>query len=115
MSDYFERIERQLVARASTQRRRRSAALPRLGGGLGGRLVAASAVLVVIAVVGVFIGVGQRGRGQPRAGAAAAKQVVFTAQGGSVRASVATLRDRLAAAVPGVHVTRAGDLVTVTG
>ncbi len=117
MSDYFDRIERQLV--------RRVAAAPpgsaRLSAGLR-YLPPAAAVLVVIVVVAVFAGL--RGNGSPDSPASGrGAELVFAAVGAgpyapsgrAIEASVDILRRRLAAVLPGVRVARAGDLVVVRG
>jgi len=55
VSDYFDRIERQLVERVTAPSRR-----SRLIGLASGRLVPAGAVVVAVAVVAVFFAVGAR-------------------------------------------------------
>lgn len=111
MSDYFDRVERQLVERVTAPSRR-----SRLLALASGRLVPAGAVLVAVAVVAVFFAVGApRGtRLAPGTGAGDLVYVVRSTQPGvpldtAVRHAVARLRARLAALAPGVTVARQGD------
>ncbi len=106
MSDYFDRVERQLVRSAEISVRR-SARWPR-------RLMPVVAVAVVVAVVAVFLGV--RGRA-PSIHSAGPSPVVFTTPAGSGAAldqAANILRLRLGAVFHHVQVTRAGDRITAS-
>jgi SecD/SecF fusion protein len=115
VSDYFDRIERQLVARVTAPRRSRAVRLA------SGRLVPAAAVVVAVAVVAVFFAVGapRRTRLSPGGGTVLTYVARSTEPGvplpTAVRATVARLRTRLAAVAPGVTVGRDGDRVTLGG
>ena len=100
MSDYFERVERQLVRVVETSAKRRVS--------WPGRLAALAAAAVVVAVVAVFLGV--RGRA-PSIQTTGPASVAFTATGSSVELDRVTsiLRLRLGAIYGGVHVTRTGN------
>jgi hypothetical protein len=117
VSDYFDRIERQLVDRVTAPSRRSRAI-----GLASGRLVPAAAVVVAVAVVAVFFAVGvHRGtRLSPGSGGAELAYVArATNSSGPLQASVGLaverLRDRLAAVRPAVTVVRHGDQVTLRG
>jgi len=118
MSDYFDRVERQIVNRVNA-----GAAPAARMPALFGRLGYAAAVLVVVIVVGVFLLA--RGPGSPRpAGPAAGGHglsVSFTPQflpeGSGASATISrtlrVLRERLHQAVPGAHVSWAGGRIVV--
>ncbi len=115
MSDYFDRVERQIV-------RNVEAGLPRatrMPTGLG-YLAPAAAVAVVVLVAGVFL----LARGSsPAPGPSAAHRVTitFTASaadphaplGHALDRSVVILRERLGSAVPGTRVEQAGNEIVV--
>ncbi|HEY5318015.1 MAG TPA: hypothetical protein VIJ20_08540 [Solirubrobacteraceae bacterium] len=115
MSDYFDRVERQLVrsVEAGVPRSRRSPVrLEQLG--------FAAAVLVVFAVVAVFLGLhDHRHSGAPARSRHAG--IVFSAVpigpgarlGPSIERSTVILRRRIDAVFPGVRVARAGDEIVV--
>ncbi len=118
MSDYFERVERQIVRNVEAGRPRSS----RLPAALG-YLASVAAVLVVIVVAGVFLLA--RGSSPVPAPAPAAGHTVtvsFTAStidpqaqlGAAIDRSIPILRDRLAYVFPGVRVSRAGNEIVVT-
>lgn len=113
MSDYFDRVERQLVRRVETGLPRRSRLRV-----ASGHLAVAAAVLVVIVVVGVFL-VAHGGTPRVPVGPAAASGVGITltpapaAAGGTINRTVQILRARLAAAVPGARVSSAGGRIVV--
>jgi SecD/SecF fusion protein len=116
VSDYFDRIERQLVERVTAPSRR-----SRLIGLASGRLVPAGAVVVAVAVVAVFFAVGAR-RGTRVSPGSGARELTYVAQptgtglqAASLRAAVARLRIRLAGVSPGMTVTRNGDQITIRG
>jgi len=117
MSDYFDRVERQIVNRVNP-----GAAPPARMPALFGRLGYAAAVLVVVIVVGVFL----LARGGQTARPSAAPQshvqtFSFAAAPINPRLPVGTLidqtvhilRERLAAALPGASVRRTGDRIVV--
>ncbi len=126
MSDYFDRIERQLVARveASGRASRRSprswpAGRPGSPVGLLAPLIAAA---VVIAVAALFLTTGTRRRigSSPSAPDStitftAAPAVPHLALDRAIRESVTILRRRLAAVSGRLRVAQAGDQVVVTG
>src|SRR5947209_171649 len=103
MSDYFDRVERQIVRRVEEglprSTRRPSA---------GGYLAVVAAVLVVIVVAGVFLLARGGGGANPSPAAAAGARIVFTVSGDTspavVERSAEILRQRLHAAVPGAQV-----------
>lgn len=118
MSDYFDRVERQIAQRVE-------AGLPRstrLPQALG-RLAYAAAVLIVIAVVGVFLLVGGSGSNRPPTPAAGSHglSLSFTPDalpGGpgasrTVSRTIAIVRARLHQAVPGAQVAWAGGHLVV--
>ncbi len=116
MSDYFDRLERQLVRKVETGVRRRTRIPVRLE-----HLAVAASVLVVIAVVAVFVVT--RGRGTT-GGPAPGRTVRIrfsvsrldprTPLQRSVEHSVQVLRQRLDAVFQGVRVSRAGGDVVVS-
>ncbi len=116
MSDYFDRIERQLVDRVRAPSRRSY-----MIGLASGRLVPAGAVVVAVAVVGVFLAVGHRQRARPSPGGGAGELTYVARSTGtrlaaaSLSAAVARLRVRLAGVSPGMTVTRHGDRITIRG
>jgi hypothetical protein len=117
MSDYFDRIECQLVGRLEATPRRSAW----LTSGLG-YLAPAAAVLVAIAIVAVYVGVGAN-RSPKSPASHRSAEIVFTALainphaplGPSIDASIGTLRRRIDALFPGVRISRAGDTVIVQG
>jgi hypothetical protein len=127
VSDYFDRIERQLVDRVRAPSRRSymiglaRAGLVRLRVRSSGWLVPAGAVLVAVAVVAVFFAVGaHRGtRLSPGSGGGLAYVARATSSSVPVQASlgvaVARLRARLATVRPAVTVVRHGDQVSLRG
>ena len=113
MSDYFDRVERQIVRRVEhgVPRSRR---LPFTGG----HIATAAAVLVVILVAGVFLLARGGHAGAPASPTSAAgATIAFSVSGAAPPAvieSVATvLRHRLHAAIPGTRVSVAGDRIVV--
>ena len=116
MSDYFDRVERQLVERVTAPSRP-----SRLLEFTSGRLVPAGAVLVAVAVAAVFFAVGHRQSTRPSPGSGARELTYVARSTGtglpapSLRAAVARLRTRLAAVSPGMTVTRNGDRITIRG
>jgi SecD/SecF fusion protein len=115
MSDYFDRIERQMVRRVEEgmpRATRRPSA--------GGYLAVAAAVLVVIIVAGVFLLARGSGGGgaNPSPPAAAGARVVFSVSGDAspavVERSAKILRERLHAAVPGAQVSVINRRIVVT-
>jgi SecD/SecF fusion protein len=112
MSDYFDRVERQIVRRVE-EGLPRSTRRP----SPGGYLAVAAAALVVIVVAGVFL-VARGGGANPSPTAAAGARVVFSVSGAAptavVERTAAILRQRLHAAVPGAEVSVAGGKVVVT-
>ncbi len=117
MSDYFDRVERQLVDRAAARRRHRW--WPATGRGL---LVPAAAVITTIAVLVVFLSVGRR-NSLTASPARGETSIVFSVSavaphltlGPAINRSVITLRKRLNAVSSKVRVSRAGDSIVVTG
>ncbi len=116
MSDYFDRVERQIVRQVEAGGPRAS----RLPAALG-YLASVAAVLVVVVVAGVFL----LARGStPAPGPAAGHTVTvrFTATtidphaqlGAAIDRSIPVLRERLGSTFPEVRVSRAGDEVVVT-
>jgi SecD/SecF fusion protein len=115
MSDYFDRVERQIVRRVE-QGMPRSGRLP----SAGGYLAVAAAVLVVIVVAGVFLLARGSGSGavNPSPAAGAGVKVVFRVsrfgQPSSVlERSAEILRQRLHTAIPGARVSVAGGTIVV--
>ncbi len=119
MSDYFDRIERQLVARVQTGAAREAGRRSRLTG----PLVPALAVAVVVAIVAVVLTFGRPASAPvttpPAAGGSPSTTLAFTAAPGasaeSLRATVATLRARLSTVSSHLTVTRRGDSIVVAG
>jgi hypothetical protein len=112
MSDYFDRVERQIVRRV--QDGVPAASRPRL---TLGHLAVAAAVLVVVVVAGVFLAVGGNTGKAPPPASHPASTLAFTASPADPRAidqSVKILRERLHAALPGARVAPMADGVTVT-
>jgi SecD/SecF fusion protein len=115
VSDYFDRVERQMM-RSVQDGARRSWRWPLRFD----HLVPAAAILVVIAVFAVFIGV-RGNNAAPTAGSGATVSVTFTATpldpraplGPAVDRSVDVLRARLDSVFPGTQVSRSGDRVVV--
>ena len=118
MSDYFDRVERQIVRNVEAGMPRS----PRLPAALR-YLASAAAVLVVIVVAGVFL----LARGSTPAPAPApatghTATVTFTAStidplaslGAAIDRSIPILRARLGSDFPGVRVSRAGNEIVVT-
>jgi SecD/SecF fusion protein len=116
MSDYFDRVERQLVARVDGSVAQRARFPVRLE-----HLAVAASLLVVLAVAAVFIGI----RGSGLAGSpspARAVRVVFGVSSadpgtpvarGSIARSIAILRHRLDSVSHGVRVSQSGNQVVV--
>jgi SecD/SecF fusion protein len=113
MSDYFDRVERQLVERVERGRARspRRSIVP-------GYLAMAAAVIVVIVVAGAFLLA--RGSGAPTEPPAAHGSVSVVLSASPARPSVPALdravrilRARLHAVFPDVEVTRAGEQIVV--
>lgn len=122
MSDYFDRVERQITQRVEAGVPR-SARLPAVFGRLG----YAAAVLIVIVVVGGFLLARGAGPASPTAPAgpaatSSALSVSFTPQtlpggpgtGGTINRTVQILRERLHHAVPRAKVTWTGGHFVVT-
>jgi SecD/SecF fusion protein len=114
MSDYFDRVERQIVERVERGRPRapRQSILP-------GYLAMAAAVVVVIAVAGVFLlARGSGGPNQPPAGHGNVSLVLSASparpSAATVDRAVRILRERLHPVFPDVRVTRAGDQIVVS-
>lgn len=122
MSDYFDRVERQIASRVQDGVPRPSRARITVG-----HLAVAAAVLVVIVVAGVFLAVGGGTPKTPAAStaptaptaptAAPAPSIVFTpstqATTGAMARTVEILRARLATAVPHARVQTAGGRIVV--
>jgi hypothetical protein len=113
MSDYCDRVERQIVSRVEAGVPRAS----RLPAAFG-HLYMAAAVLVVIVVVGVFLLAHGTGGGNPAPAANAGVEVTFkAAPGASSTAGALTaeiLRERLHAAVPRAQVSSADGRMVVS-
>ena len=126
MSDYFDRVERQIAQRVEA-RLPRSARMPRAVGQLG----YVAAVLIVIVVVGVFLLARGAGSSSPAGHAAPARglSVSFSPQlpvqlpagasvvgiaNGTISHTVQILRERLHQAVPGAHVSWTGGRIVVS-
>ena len=112
MSDYFERVERQIVHRVEGGIPR-SSRLP----SAGGYLAVVAAVLVVIVVAGVILLARGAGAGNPSPAARPAVRLVFTAPGSpsptALEHTVQILRLRLRSVVPGAQVSLAGQRILV--
>ena len=115
MSDYFERVERQLVERVQAGAAHRSRLAPRLG-----QLVPVAAALVVVAVVAVFLAVrGPSPSGLPANGASSTITLSASALDPQVRLeksiqrSLEVLRRRFHSVLRGIRVTRSADGVTI--
>jgi hypothetical protein len=113
MSDYFDRVERQIVERVE----RRQPRSPRLSV-LPGYLAMAAAVAVVIVVAGVFLLA--RGSGSPNQPPAGHGGVSLVLSASPARPpapildrAVRILRERLRAVFPDAEVTRAGEQIVV--
>lgn len=115
MSDYFDRVERQLVQKVEAGLAHRSRFSVRFE-----HLALGVSVLVVVAVLGVFVGI----RGSGSTGSPVGQRgttVVFRAAavnqgsllGPSIQSSINTLRQRLDPVFHGVKVSRSGDNVVV--
>ena len=117
MSDYFDRVERQLVDRVQG-----SSELPDRWSRVFGVLAPVAAVVIVLVVVAVVISVGHRSSNGSFAGRARSS-IVFRASaapphsslGSAIDASVVTLRHRLRSVYPQLRVSRAGQQIVVTG
>ena len=113
MSDYFDRIEQQLV-------RRVEAGAPRTYGlrvSWGG-LAAAAVVLVVVAVAGAFLltlrsGPAQQAGSRSSAGSTVTLSPPVATPPPTVDRVVSILRERVAAVFPGVHVSRDGAHIAI--
>jgi hypothetical protein len=116
MSDYFDRIERQLVRAAETQPRRLSVR-PRV---VLGPVIAATVVILVIAVVVIAGGTGRRRADTAPASGPTPTAIVLAspASGPSpvagLNADATTLRHRLRASFPDVRVARVGGNVVLS-
>jgi hypothetical protein len=115
VSDYFERVERQLVERVQTGATHRWRLAPRLG-----QLVPVAAALVVVAVVAVFLAVrGPSPSGLPANGTSSTIALSASALDPQVRLeqsiqrSLEVLRHRFHSALRGIRVTRSADGVTI--
>ncbi len=121
MSDYFDRIERQLVTRVEAAGAARRPSL-RIRAGW---LVPAAAVLVAVAVLVVFAGTGSAPRSDPAPAAGNSGEIVLTATAvaphtsliRALTAAVTIMRRRLPAlgVGPGVTITRSGAEIVVRG
>ncbi|MGN6872807.1 MAG: SecDF P1 head subdomain-containing protein [Solirubrobacteraceae bacterium] len=112
MSDYFDRVERQIVRRVEE-----GAPLTRRARLTLGNLALVAAVLVVVVVAGVFLAARGSGSGASSPASHPPLTMVFTASPADPRAidqAVSVLSERLHAALPGARVTRTGDGATVT-
>ena len=112
MSDYFDRVERQIVSRVQ-EGVPRSSRLP----AAVGHLYLAAAVVVVIVVAGVFLVAHGAGGGNPAPAANAGVSVTFDvapdASPRDIDRTAAILASRLHAAVPGARVSRADGRIVV--
>jgi hypothetical protein len=112
MSDYFDRVERQIAHRVQdgVPRTRRSRVT-------SGYLAVAAAILVVIVVAGVFLAVRGKVGAAPSSPSHSARTLVFTATPADPRAideTVKLLKERLRTVVLGARVAATADGVTVT-
>jgi len=119
-TDYFDRVERQLVRRVEERGHGRARRSPRAPVGFQ-QLGFAAALLVVVVVVAVFLGV--RGHGKTASpGTGRGAEVVFRAValdphvplGTLVERAIPILRRRLDSAVRGVRVAATGNEIVVT-
>ena len=112
MSDYFDRVERQIVSRVQDGIPRSS----RLPAAVG-HLYLAAAVVVVIVVAGVFLVAHGAGGGNrapaANAGASVTFNVVPGASPGDIDRAATILAQRLHAAVPGARVSSADGRIVV--
>ncbi len=113
MSDYFDRVERQIVERAERERPRspRRSILP-------GYLAMMAAVVVVIVVAGVFLLARGSGGGNQAPAGHGGVSLVLSASPAHPPApildrTVRIVRERLHAVFPDVTVTRAGEQIVV--
>jgi hypothetical protein len=111
MSDYFDRVERQIVGRVPD-------GVPRTQRSLvtSGYLAVAAAVLVVIVVAGVFLAARGSSGGAPSPASHAAMTMMFTASPAGSRAidqSVRLMNERLRAVLPGARAVATRDGVAV--
>jgi hypothetical protein len=113
MSDYFDHVERQIVRRVESGMPRSSRLPITLG-----HLATAAAVLVVLAVAGVFLVARGSSGGTPAPTSGPGVTVVLTAVPGAppalIERSVQILSKRLTAVVPQVTVSSAGNQIIVT-
>jgi hypothetical protein len=113
MSDYFDRVERQIVSRVQ-EGVPRSSRLP----AAVGHLYLAAAVVVVIIVAGVFLVAHGSGGGNPAPAANAGASVTFNVAPGAsprdIHRTATILAKRLHAAVPGVRVSSADGRIVVS-
>jgi hypothetical protein len=114
MSDYFDRVELQIVSRVQ-EGVPRSSRLP----AAVGHLYLAAAVAVVIVVAGVFLLAHGTGGGNPAPATNAGASVTFTvapgASGRDIDVAAAILAKRVHAAVPGARVSSADGRIVVSG
>ncbi len=117
MSDYFDRIESQLVHAAQT-RSRRVGLRPRV---VLGSAIAAAVVVVVVAVVVIAGGTGRRsGNTAPAAGSTPTAIILASSVAAgpglvtALNADVTTLRHRLEGMFPDVRVARVGQTVVLS-
>ena len=121
MSDYFSRVERQLAVRVAASHGRRRLAFPLPHPWPG----AVAAVVSCAVVVAVIVALGGLGHGAVRSGPAVSSGSGVTllaitpggrpATSAQLNAAVATLRQRLRAALPGARLSVSGSDVTVRG
>lgn len=117
MSDYFDRVERQLVDRVQG-----SPEPSHRWSSVFGALPPIGAVVIVLAVVAVFISVGHRA-GDGSSVGSSRSSIVFQASadsphsslGPAIDSSVVALRHRLRSVFPGLRVARSGQQIVVTG
>jgi hypothetical protein len=113
MSDYFDRVERQIVSRVEAGAPRAS----RLRDAFG-HLYLVAAVLVVIVVAGAFLLAHGTGGGNPVPSATAGVSVTFKVAPGASAQDIAlaqgVLAKRLSAAVPGARVSSADGQIVVS-
>jgi hypothetical protein len=113
MSDYFDRVEQQIVKRVEAGVPRASRVRDAVG-----HLYLAAGVLVVIVVAGVFLLARGAGPGNPAPAAHAGITLTFDAPSSTsprdIDRTAAILRRRLDAAVPGARVSSAGGRIVVS-